>query len=270
MSNPWFRLYSEFSHDSKVQMMPEAMQRRYVMIMCLRCSNNLVTLHETEIAFHLRITELELAETKALFISKGFIDDKWSLLNWDKRQFVSDNSAERVKRHRAKRAEQGLPQQNAILKDEYCDRNGLVTLLKRKANVVDTEQIQRTDTEQKIKPKSATAIAFDGTTWINTECYFELWAKAYPAIDLKTELAKAAAWLIANPKNRKSNYARFLTSWFVRAQDRAPTKNNSPNLATNAKTANRAQYAAEAAQANERLNNGYSEIDITAQSTRIA
>lgn len=216
MTNPWFRFYSEFSHDPKVQMMTEAMQRRYIMVMCLRCSNALVTLHETEIAFHLRITDAELAETKALFIAKGFVDDKWNLLNWDKRQFVSDSSAERVKRHRAKRAEQGLPQQNAIRSevryavykrdgnaciycgntedltidhdmpqsrggsdeidnlltacracnaskrdlthDEYCERNGLVTLLKRKANVVDTEQIQRTDTDKnKIKSKSATA-----------------------------------------------------------------------------------------------------------------
>lgn len=101
MSNPWFRMYSEFSHDPKVQMLSEAMQRRYIMVMCLRCSNALVTLHETEIAFHLRITEQELAETKALFISKGFIDSGWILLNWEKRQIPSDNSNARVAKHRA-------------------------------------------------------------------------------------------------------------------------------------------------------------------------
>jgi hypothetical protein len=47
------------------------------------------------------------------------------------------------------------------------------------------------------------------------------WAEAYPAMDLDTELAKAASWLLANPKNAKSNYARFLTNWLTRAQDRA-------------------------------------------------
>ena len=66
MSSPWFRLYSEFAHDPKVQMMTEVMQRRYIMILCMRCSNTLVTLHETEVAFHLRISNAELAETKAL------------------------------------------------------------------------------------------------------------------------------------------------------------------------------------------------------------
>ena len=48
-----------------------------------------------------------------------------------------------------------------------------------------------------------------------------LWERAYPALSLDAELAKAAAWLMANPKNKKSNYARFLTNWFSRAQDSA-------------------------------------------------
>jgi hypothetical protein len=103
MANPWFRMYAEFAHDPKVQMLSEHMQRRYIMLMCLRCSNALVTLHETEIAFYLRVTDDELMETKQLFIRKGFINDRWELLNWDKRQFVSDSSAGRVAKFRAKK-----------------------------------------------------------------------------------------------------------------------------------------------------------------------
>lgn len=96
----WFRCYSEFATDSKVQILPENMQRRLIMLFCLRCSNVLATLHATEIAFSLRITEQELEETKALFISKGFIDDTWNILNWDKRQYTSDTSTERSRKHR--------------------------------------------------------------------------------------------------------------------------------------------------------------------------
>lgn len=48
------------------------------------------------------------------------------------------------------------------------------------------------------------------------------WSVAYPAVNVGSEVAKAAAWLTANPKNRKSNYARFLVNWLVRAQDKAP------------------------------------------------
>jgi hypothetical protein len=48
------------------------------------------------------------------------------------------------------------------------------------------------------------------------------WLTAYPAVSLDVELAKANAWLIANPKNIKSNYARFLNNWLRKAQDSAP------------------------------------------------
>lgn len=133
MANPWFRLYSEFAHDPKIQMLSEAMQRRYVMLMCLRCSEVLETLHETEIAFQLRLSTGELEETKQLFISKNFIDKHWNLLNWDKRQFVSDSSTMRVAKHRNKKKQVS---------------NVDETLQKRPSNAIDTdtEQIQKRTT----------------------------------------------------------------------------------------------------------------------------
>ena len=139
MANPWFRLYSEFAHDPKIQMLSEAMQRRYVMLMCLRCSETLETLHETEIAFQLRLSEAELIETKQLFISKKFIDKQWNLLNWDKRQFVSDSSTSRVRKHRDKKKQPS---------------NDDETLQKRQSNAIDTD----TDTDKKQRTK-ATSVA---------------------------------------------------------------------------------------------------------------
>ena len=52
--------------------------------------------------------------------------------------------------------------------------------------------------------------------------HIDRWTKAFPAINLDAEIARAAAWLYANPANRKSDYLRFLTTWLSRAQDRAP------------------------------------------------
>lgn len=52
-----------------------------------------------------------------------------------------------------------------------------------------------------------------------------LWMKAYPAIEVSQEINKAAAWLVSNPKNIKSDYMRFLNGWLSRAQDRAPSFN---------------------------------------------
>jgi hypothetical protein len=97
----WFRMYGEFASDPKVQSMSEVNQRRLMMLFCLRCSNTLVTLQDDEIAFALRISEEDLAASKAIFVRKGFVDENWILLNWDKRQFVSDSSRVRVSKCRA-------------------------------------------------------------------------------------------------------------------------------------------------------------------------
>lgn len=132
MPNPWFRLYHEFADDPKVQMMPEQMQRRLIMLFCSKCKDE--TLHETERAFHWRITETELAETKAVFLQKGFIDEHWNLLNWNSRQFLSDSATDRVRRFRQRKKQDETLQKRDVTKCNVID--------------TDTEQIQnRTDTD---------------------------------------------------------------------------------------------------------------------------
>jgi len=181
MANPWFRLYSEFAHDPKIQMLSEAMQRRYVMLMCLRCSEVLETLHETEIAFQLRLSTGELDETKELFISKNFIDKHWNLLNWDKRQFVSDSSTMRVAKHRNKKKQVS---------------NADETLQKRPSNAIDTD----TDTEQIQKRTTSVAppIGVSDSVWQEFKTLRK--AKKAPitqrAIDKISEEANLAGWTL--------------------------------------------------------------------------
>ena len=166
MANPWFRLYSEFAHDPKIQMLSEAMQRRYVMLMCLRCSEVLETLHETEIAFQLRLSTEELEQTKQLFISKNFIDKHWNLLNWDKRQFVSDSSTMRVAKHRSKKKQLS---------------NVDETLQKRPSNAIDTD----TDTEQiqkRVNNKRGSRLAQD---WFLTKAMGDWATQERPDLDVR-------------------------------------------------------------------------------------
>lgn len=134
----WFRMYGEFATDPKVQMMSEAMQRRLVMLFCLECSNGIETFHVTEratsIAFALRVSDEVLAETKVVFLAKGFINDDWTLRNWSTRQYESDSSTARVKAWRDKKKQQAQ-------QDE--------TLQKRSSNAPEQN---RTDTEQNKNP----------------------------------------------------------------------------------------------------------------------
>lgn len=48
------------------------------------------------------------------------------------------------------------------------------------------------------------------------------WEAAFPALDLKAELNRAAAWIISNPALApKSQFGRFLNSWFTKNQNQA-------------------------------------------------
>lgn len=128
MTNTWFRMYAEFASDPKVQRMSEVMQRRLVMVFCLRCCDVTVTASDDDMAFQLRISDEDLKETKALFVSKNFIDSAWNVTNWNKRQYRSDSSAARTREYRARK------------------RDGDVTSRKRHSDVLEqnrTEQITK-------------------------------------------------------------------------------------------------------------------------------
>jgi hypothetical protein len=98
MALPWFRLYSDFIDNPKVQMLPEHMRYRYVALLCCRCKHE--TLTDQVVAFHLRLSLPDTLETKALFVEQGIIDTSWHIFKWDKRQFVSDSSTARVHKFR--------------------------------------------------------------------------------------------------------------------------------------------------------------------------
>ena len=51
-------------------------------------------------------------------------------------------------------------------------------------------------------------------------------ARAFPAVDIRSELQRAALWVQANPTNRKTprGVRAFLAKWLGRAPDRAPAR----------------------------------------------
>ncbi len=96
----WFRFYEEFLYDPKVQEMSEANQRRLVMIFCLRAREVLRTLTESEIARALNVSTKSLRHSKRVFIDKGFIDEDWNVIHWEKRQYLESESAKRTREYR--------------------------------------------------------------------------------------------------------------------------------------------------------------------------
>lgn len=70
--------------------------------------------------------------------------------------------------------------------------------------------------------KGAIRYVVESATWEGiTPADMTAWAAAYPAVDIPRQLAAAAAWVRANPKQgRKANYGRFIAGWLSRDQDR--------------------------------------------------
>jgi hypothetical protein len=79
-------------------------------------------------------------------------------------------------------------------------------------------------TPSRSRAKSAVAWAADaGWTGITDTDRAE-WAAAFPGAVLDQELAKATAWLKANPKRAgRRNWRRFLVGWLQRCQDKGGT-----------------------------------------------
>lgn len=96
----WFRLYTEFASDPKVQLLSETLQRRYIMLLCAAAAGITPTNAVSQVNFTLRIPVSEIEETRSALVAAGLIDETWFPTKWDKRQFQSDSSSERVKRYR--------------------------------------------------------------------------------------------------------------------------------------------------------------------------
>lgn len=56
-----------------------------------------------------------------------------------------------------------------------------------------------------------------------TEADVSIWSEAYPAVNVRQQLAAMKAWLINNPKQRKTanGMRRFVNAWLGREQDRS-------------------------------------------------
>lgn len=155
-------------------------------------------------------------------------ESAYLLTECDKMVGSESASAERVRRHRDKKALQ-------------CNTD--VTEVKRLSNVEIEKEIEKEkDIEidkNTICPEvetSAQAVfislplvtgsgSFDVT--IN---YLNSLRQLYPAVDVEQEFRKMYGWLDSNPRNRKTarGIKRFITSWLGRAQDRAPATRTAP------------------------------------------
>lgn len=133
-------------------------------------------------------------------------------------------------KYRAIRTEEDRREQNKLAQQRFRERvskskhtSAQSAQAEAKAEVEARTSTPFAPAAKRRAPKS-TGITFDmnsGSFTGISEGQELHWQDAYPAIPIPPAIAQAAAWVKANPANRKSNYERFLVNWFKREQDKA-------------------------------------------------
>lgn len=103
----WFRMYSDVVNNPKVQLLPDDVFKMWVNILCIASENGGILPSNEELAFKLRASlqcvlhvTKTLIEAKLLTVTKNQHGETIAPYNWQKRQYKSDGSADRVKRYR--------------------------------------------------------------------------------------------------------------------------------------------------------------------------
>lgn len=99
----WFRFYSEALDDPKVQRLAPHLFKAWVNLLCLASTADGKLPSIDDIAFRLRVSAADAEQQISDLIIAGLIDVTQRGRvphNWNSRQFVSDSSTERVRKHR--------------------------------------------------------------------------------------------------------------------------------------------------------------------------
>jgi hypothetical protein len=101
----WFRVYSEVLHDPKVRRLPCGLFKDWVLILCIANEGKPrgVLPSVVDIAYHFNRSPAKVEALLADLLGRDLLDDEDGTLkphNWDQRQFLSDDVAARVRKHR--------------------------------------------------------------------------------------------------------------------------------------------------------------------------
>ncbi len=100
----WLRLYSDVVSDPKVQRLPGDKFKAWINLLCVASQHDGILPPLADLAFTLRNTEDKITALIDDLVEKGLLDvtsdDRYTPHNWASRQYKSDGSAERMKRHR--------------------------------------------------------------------------------------------------------------------------------------------------------------------------
>lgn len=109
----WFRVHNDILDNPKLILLSPADRWYYTGILSLKSQGVLDQFAGEKLdrvmAAKLRLTPAEWSETRRRLQEENLIDEHCQPVGWDERQFKSDSSAERVRRHREKKKTEKRP-----------------------------------------------------------------------------------------------------------------------------------------------------------------
>ncbi len=100
----WWRAYDEALHDPKLIALPDKLHRAWFNLLCIASKHGGILPAMSVVAIELRVNLHRAAEWVTALVLAGLFDEietgKFAPHNWQRRQFQSDVSTERVKRFR--------------------------------------------------------------------------------------------------------------------------------------------------------------------------
>jgi hypothetical protein len=147
----WFRVYDDVINEPKLLKLPEALRWQWLALLCIASKNGGKLPGNDDIALLLRVPEAKAAEVVTKLVkAKLFdaVDGGFVPHNWEGRQFKSDTSNDRVKKHRDGK-------RNVTPKQE-CDVTGT---LHETAPEAEAEAEAKAETESEAEQSRADASA---------------------------------------------------------------------------------------------------------------
>lgn len=188
MSARWFRSYADTHRNPKIARLSDKDFRLWHQLLCIAAENDGLIPPVSDLKNLLRMRLDHCSEALKRFQTGGLLDakgDSYAPHNWNERQFKSDSSTERVRKHREGRNVSG--------------------------NVSETPPDTESDTETEKKKegggKPPTDYAFFGQTIKLKQFDLEKWRRAYHSIgDMDAELTTLDAWWQSQPVERRKHW----------------------------------------------------------------
>jgi len=123
----WFRMYHDLVDDPKVQKLPGETFKFWINLLCLASRSperGTIQMQLPDLAFALRMDDQAVHDMLSDLVSRGLVhemDGSFEIHNWQGRQYDSDSSTERVRKHREDAKRSGN------VTETLHDRSGNVT-----------------------------------------------------------------------------------------------------------------------------------------------